>query len=249
MACWVFCQAGHEPTRGATRPAEPRGTGTRRSASRPGRSAIESAPPARIPAPPAQDRGYETVLSLVRSASASTRFDPLSRSRAVLDSRNGALRNPASDQAFPPRHGALMEQSGRNRWKAVANAEAPRTANSSQDRCYRLRPVAGETPQKGEGRRFESSEGSGKVRNSKLTLGWSIPWRQRWPQAQAEVGPRMSVPGSPQVDCWPLSPSGRGSLPDRGWIVLIRKSITAVADSFKPGLGLAGVFCQCRLDR
>jgi hypothetical protein len=38
-----------------------------------------------------------------------------------------------------------MEQSGGNQWQPVANAEAARTADSSQNRCHQLRPVAGET--------------------------------------------------------------------------------------------------------
>jgi hypothetical protein len=35
-----------------------------------------------------------------------------------------------------------MEPSGRNQWQPVANAQAPKTAETSQNRCHRLPPVA-----------------------------------------------------------------------------------------------------------
>src|SRR4029453_16616261 len=38
--------------------------------------------------------------------------------------------------------GAFMEPSGRNQWQPVANRKTPETAESSQNRCHRLRPVA-----------------------------------------------------------------------------------------------------------
>jgi hypothetical protein len=38
--------------------------------------------------------------------------------------------------------GAFMEPSGRNQWQPVANRESPRTPETSQYRCHRLRPVA-----------------------------------------------------------------------------------------------------------
>jgi DNA-binding CsgD family transcriptional regulator len=38
--------------------------------------------------------------------------------------------------------GALMEQSGRNRWKEVANRSGPRRARTSRNRCRRLSPLA-----------------------------------------------------------------------------------------------------------
>jgi hypothetical protein len=40
------------------------------------------------------------------------------------------------------RYGAFMEPSGRNQWQPVANRKTPETAESSQNRCHRLRPVA-----------------------------------------------------------------------------------------------------------
>jgi hypothetical protein len=44
--------------------------------------------------------------------------------------------------SWTPAHGALVEQSGRNRWQLVANGDAPKTASTNQDHCDRLRPVA-----------------------------------------------------------------------------------------------------------
>jgi hypothetical protein len=38
--------------------------------------------------------------------------------------------------------GAFMEQSGRNRWQLVANGTALKAAETSQNRCHGLRPVA-----------------------------------------------------------------------------------------------------------
>jgi hypothetical protein len=35
-----------------------------------------------------------------------------------------------------------MEQSGRNRWQSVANGTAPKTAETGDNRCRGLRPVA-----------------------------------------------------------------------------------------------------------
>jgi hypothetical protein len=41
------------------------------------------------------------------------------------------------------KHGAFMEQSGRNRWQPMTNATAARTAEIGENRCRGLRPVAG----------------------------------------------------------------------------------------------------------
>jgi hypothetical protein len=38
--------------------------------------------------------------------------------------------------------GAFMEPSGRNQWQPMANGKAPETAQTSRNRCHRLRPVA-----------------------------------------------------------------------------------------------------------
>jgi hypothetical protein len=38
--------------------------------------------------------------------------------------------------------GAFVEPSGRNHWQSVANAMAAKTAQTSRNRCHRLRPVA-----------------------------------------------------------------------------------------------------------
>ena len=35
-----------------------------------------------------------------------------------------------------------MEQSGRNQWQSVANGKGPKTPQSGENRCRRLRPVA-----------------------------------------------------------------------------------------------------------
>jgi hypothetical protein len=42
-----------------------------------------------------------------------------------------------------PAGGAFMEQSGRNRWQPVANAEAPKTAKTSQSGWYGCEPYGG----------------------------------------------------------------------------------------------------------
>src|SRR6266536_5701452 len=39
-------------------------------------------------------------------------------------------------------YGAFMEQSGRNRWQAVADGTAPKAAQTGENRCRWLRPVA-----------------------------------------------------------------------------------------------------------
>lgn len=39
-------------------------------------------------------------------------------------------------------YGAFMEPSGRNRWQLVASREAPKTAQTSKNRCRGLQPVA-----------------------------------------------------------------------------------------------------------
>jgi hypothetical protein len=49
--------------------------------------------------------------------------------------------------------GAFMEPSGRNQWQPAANARAPKSALTSQNRCHRLRPVAGRSARTGGGRR------------------------------------------------------------------------------------------------
>src|SRR5688572_22067599 len=45
--------------------------------------------------------------------------------------------------------GAFMEPSGRNQWQSAANARAPKSALTSQNRCHRLRPVAGRSARTG----------------------------------------------------------------------------------------------------
>ena len=41
--------------------------------------------------------------------------------------------------------GALMEPSGRNQWQPLANAQDPKTAETSRNHCHLLRPVAERT--------------------------------------------------------------------------------------------------------
>jgi NAD(P)H dehydrogenase (quinone) len=70
---------------------------------------------------------------------------PHSSRRSTLDGNPARARSstrplPISD--CDAEDGAFMEQSGRNQWQPVANANAPKTASTSQNRCGRLRLVA-----------------------------------------------------------------------------------------------------------
>jgi hypothetical protein len=75
---------------------------------------------------------------------------PPSRARFGYVRAMNSLIEIASDtsaQALCPpavssRHGAFMEPSGRNQWQPAANANAPKTAQTSRNRSHRLRPVA-----------------------------------------------------------------------------------------------------------
>ena len=67
-----------------------------------------------------------------------TSFDPLSNSEGVVVRLRSAPVLPSRTTT----DGAFMEQSGRNQWQSVANGKRPKTAQSGENRCRRLRPVA-----------------------------------------------------------------------------------------------------------
>jgi hypothetical protein len=52
-----------------------------------------------------------------------------------------------------------MEPSGRNQWQPVADEVTAKTAQTAENRCRGLRPVAAEAPWVRRGRRFESVRG------------------------------------------------------------------------------------------
>ncbi len=54
-------------------------------------------------------------------------------------SKAGSLERRAAD-------GAFVEPRGCNRWQSAANGAAPKTAETSENRCRRLRPVACDVP-------------------------------------------------------------------------------------------------------
>ena len=85
-------------------------------------------------------------------------FIAVARHRTLLERMTPSLRakwsttelgvlgdgNPVLTRDRAREDGAFMEPSGRNQWQPVANADASKTAETSQDRCHWLRPVAGE---------------------------------------------------------------------------------------------------------
>ena len=89
---------------------------------------------------------------MIRIGSIVLRVDDLKRQTEFWEAALGYVRRDSGEsddfvRLGPPdgaqKYGAFMEQSGRNQWQPVANARAPKTALTSQNRCHRLRPLAG----------------------------------------------------------------------------------------------------------
>jgi hypothetical protein len=84
---------------------------------------------------------------------------PYKTLKPLKERRDAHRESPTIGDFAPAKDGAFMEPSGRNRWQPVANHAAPKRAETRENRCRGLRPVADRLAWYGGGRRFESARG------------------------------------------------------------------------------------------